>query len=157
MTFPSHSETGHLGQRHHSGPETQTSALSWSESEQPSGAAGWTAVTQCLLGQDIPPKGWPRDCVRRVARGCAERGLRQEGGRQGGQWHTCPQSAAAPLPARMGRGRREAAHAADSPPAWRPSCACQSCLRVSGNLAWAMPSAFYTHSPPQLCAMKLAL
>lgn len=82
---------------------------------------------------------------------CRERTRAGGGGRQGGQWHTCPQSAAASPPARVGRGRKEAAHTADSPAAWRPSCARQSCLRVSGNLAWAMPSASHTHTAPALC------
>lgn len=109
---------------------------------------------QCLPGQDIPPRGRP---VEGLCQGCAERGLRQEGQRGQPMAHLPPGSdgvrlpAATPRPASMGRGRREAAHTADSPPARRPSCACQSCLRVSGNLAWPRPSASDTHATAAMC------
>lgn len=108
------------------------------------GSRSLDRVMQCLPGQDIPPRGRSRGCVRGAER-------RECGGRTpagGGQigWPTV-----APTPASMGRGRKEAAHTADSPPAPRPSCACQSCPRVSGSLAWPMPLASYIHATPALC------
>lgn len=139
----------HLRHRHPSGPDTQTSALSWSVTP--------TLRSRSLESSDVmPPRTGhsTQGCVRRAVRGVCRERTWAGGGRWGGQWHICPQlgrvSATVPRPASTGRGRKEAAHTADSPPAWRPSCACQSCLRIAGNLVWQCPPP-PTHTPHQLC------
>lgn len=84
---------------------------------------------------------------------------REDSGRRWGepphQKHICLQAGMvsvrrAPPPASAGRGRKQAAYTADSPPAQSPSCACQSCLRVS-RMVWPGPSASYTHATPAMC------
>lgn len=168
LTLPFHSETGHLGQRHSGSPETQTSALSWSESQQPSEAAVWAAVMQCLPGQDIPPRGQPAEGLRQASgKGAgAERGLGQEGEdgvangtstpRQG--WYQ-PQHRC--LPKWGGAGRR--LHTQQIPPsptnpAWRETKLCLSILPPSSQETWCgqcpRPP---THTPPQRCAIKIVL
>ena len=149
MTLPFHSETGRLRHRHRSGPEAQTSALSWSVTP--------ALRSRSLESSDVMP---PRTghSTRRLAEGLRQ--ASSEGGVQGGGQLGRPMAHLPPVrdgvshtppPARMGRGRKEAAHAADSPhltpPAWRPSCACQSCLRISGNLGGQCPPPPHTRRP----------
>lgn len=104
-------------------------------------------------GQDIPPRGPAAEGLRQR---CAERGLRQEGAEGAANGTSAPRRDGvvrlpAATPASTGRGRKEAAHTADSPPAQRPGCACQSCRGVSGNLARPAPSASDMHATLARC------
>lgn len=101
---------------------------------------------QGFLGQDIPPRGPWRGAAREKGEESPER-------EQIGQpTHICPETGRvsvcpAPPPARMGGGRKEAAHTADSTPARGPSCGCQSCLPPPEIWHGQCPQPS-THTPP---------
>lgn len=106
---------------------------------------------QCLPGQDIPPRGRGRGASREQGEESPER-------EQIGQpTHICPKTGrlsvccAAP-PARMGGGGQEGGCTRSR---FHPSTGTKLWLSilppVSGNLAWPVPSASYTHATPALC------
>lgn len=105
---------------------------------------------QCLPGQDIPPRGRGRGASREQGEESPER-------EQIGQpTHICPKTGrlsvcrAAP-PARMGGGQEGGCTRSR----FHPSTGTKRWLSilppVSGNLAWPVPSASYTHATPALC------
>lgn len=108
------------------------------------------AVMQCLLGQDIPPRGQ----AGREGR-CRER---ESSGRRGscdGQQHICaqdghgvhvPSTVACQDSGEAGRGLHTQQI---PPPAWTPSCGCQSCYPSQGTQNDQCPRPA-THLPPLL-------
>lgn len=157
VTLPFYSETGHLRHRHHSSPEARTSALSWSVTP--------AHRSRSLEPSDVmPPRtghstGGPAGGLRQAS----GEGVCRERGQPGRPMAHLPPVgdgvSHTPPPARWGgAGRRlhtQQIPPASTPPARRPSCACQSRPRISGNLGRQGPPPPSSHPPPQRRAMKL--
>lgn len=129
--------------------------LGQSKSSHQEHKAGWTAVMQGFLGQDIPPRGPWRGAAREKGEESPEREQIEQ------PTHICPETGRvsvcpAPPPARMGGGQEGGC----THSRFHPSTGTKLWLSIlpptSGNLAWPMPSAFYTHAA-QHCAIKLVL
>lgn len=116
---------------------------------------------QCLLGQNIPlrGRGRQRGCVRGAGRRVPrERESQSRSGQMGQPVAHLPQDEdGVHLPSTtacqdgVAGGRKEAAHAADSTPSTETKLWLSILPPVSGNLAWPMLSASYTHATPAIC------
>lgn len=121
------------------------------ESHQPWGGGRLDRVMQHLPGQDIPPGGRWRGCVRGDGGG-AQRGTPAGRGQTGRPTVALP-------PASVRRAGRRLHTQQIPPPAPDQAVPVNPYLRVLGNLAWPLPSTSYPrHTPhPQSCAIKFVL
>ena len=158
MTLPFHSETGRLRHRHRSGPEAQTSALSWSVTP--------ALRSRSLESSDVMP---PRTghSTRRLAEGLRQ--ASSEGGVQGEGAAGAANGTSAPsqgwcqphtTACQNGEGQEGGCTRSRFPPPHPPSMETKLCLSILsphlGKPGVAMPSAS-SHTPPQLCAIKFFL